>query len=103
MKNDFKDYLNEQKLDNKYSSTIKSPSILQERWFSTSDKEINGYAVNLDFTAEGVIEGIADLIDKLDDSAIKNVASKTGVKLSGTETKDQLKGIIKGAIATQNK
>ena len=44
-----------------------------------------------------------DLIDKLDDSAIKNVASKTGVKLSGTETKDQLKGIIKGAIATQNK
>ena len=35
--------------------------------------------------------------------AIKNVASKTGVKLSGTETKDQLKGIIKGAIATQNK
>lgn len=63
MKNDFKDYLNEQKLDNKYSSTIKSPSMLQERWFSTSDKEINGYAVNLDFTAEGVIEGIADLID----------------------------------------
>lgn len=44
-----------------------------------------------------------DLIDKLDDNAIKNVASKTGVKLSGTETKDQLKGIIKGAIATQNK
>jgi len=63
MKNDFKDYLNEQKLDHKYSSTIKSPSMLQERWFSTSDKEINGYAVNLDFTAEGVIEGIADLID----------------------------------------
>lgn len=44
-----------------------------------------------------------DLIDKLDDGAIKNIASKTGVKLSGTETKDQLKGIIKGAIATQNK
>ncbi len=44
-----------------------------------------------------------DLIDKLDDGAVKNIASKTGVKLSGTETKDQLKGIIKGAIATQNK
>lgn len=44
-----------------------------------------------------------DLIDKLDDGAVKNIASKTGVKLSGTETKDQLKGIIKGAIAIQNK
>lgn len=48
-------------------------------------------------------DGTDDLIDKLDDGSIKNVASKTGVKLSGNETKDQLKGIIKGAIAAQNK
>lgn len=48
-------------------------------------------------------DGTDDLIDKLDDGSVKSIASKTGVKLSGNETKDQLKGIIKGAIATQNK
>ena len=78
----------------------------------------NDYINNKDYEPEFVTEDVLflnktgdikledntdDLIDKLDDSAIKNVASKTGVKLSGTETKDQLKGIIKGAIATQNK
>ena len=78
----------------------------------------NDYINNKDYEPEFVTEDVLflnktgdikledntdDLIDKLDDSAIKNVASKTGVKLSGTESKDQLKGIIKGAIATQNK
>lgn len=43
-----------------------------------------------------------DILDRLDDTSIKNVASKSGVKLSGSESKDQLKGIIKGAIAAQN-
>lgn len=66
MKNDFKAYLNEQKQENKYSSSIESPSLLQEkgRFFSLgSEKRINGYAVNLDFTTEDIIKRMADLID----------------------------------------
>jgi hypothetical protein len=63
MKNDFKAYLNEQKLDNKYSSTINPPK-LDERILSLgSEKRINGYAVNLDFTNEAVINRMADLSD----------------------------------------
>lgn len=63
MKNDFKAYLNEQKLDNKYSSTINPPK-LDERILSLgSEKRINGYAVNLDFTTEAVINRMADLSD----------------------------------------
>lgn len=47
-------------------------------------------------------DGTDDLLDKLNDGAVKEIASKSGVKLSGSESKDQLKGIIKGAIANQN-
>lgn len=39
-----------------------------------------------------------DLLNHLDDNTIKDIASKTGTKLSGSESKDELKGIIKGAI-----
>jgi len=45
-----------------------------------------------------------DAVDKvlgsLDDTAIKNAASKTKVKLQGTENRDTLTGIIKGALST---
>lgn len=47
-------------------------------------------------------DGTDDLLDKLNDGAVKEIASKSGVKLSGSESKDQLKGIIKGAMANQN-
>lgn len=40
-----------------------------------------------------------DLLNKLDDQSIKSLASKTGTKLSGSESKDELKGIIKGALS----
>lgn len=39
-----------------------------------------------------------DLLNHLDDNTIKDIASKTGTKLSGSESKDELKGIIKGAL-----
>ena len=38
------------------------------------------------------------LLNHLDDNTIKDLASKTGTKLSGSESKDELKGIIKGAL-----
>lgn len=89
----------------------------------SEDKDVlnniyNDYKDNKDYKPEFVTENVLflnkidgikledntdDIIDKLDDASVKDVASKTGVKLSGNETKDQLKGIIKGAIATQNK
>lgn len=40
-----------------------------------------------------------DILNKLDDSTVKELASKSGAKLSGSESKDELKGIIKGALS----
>lgn len=42
------------------------------------------------------------LLDKMDDNAVKDLAKKTGAAISGNETIDELKGIVKGAL-TQNK
>lgn len=39
-----------------------------------------------------------DILNHLDDATIKNLASKTGTKLTGSESKDELKGIVKGAL-----
>ena len=39
-----------------------------------------------------------DVLDALDDNDLKSIASKTGVKLSGSENKDELKGIVKGSL-----
>lgn len=44
-----------------------------------------------------------DLLNKLDDNSIKDLAKKTGATLSGSESKDELKGIIKGALSSNNK
>ena len=41
-----------------------------------------------------------DLLGKLDDNSIKELAKKTGASLSGSESKDELKGIIKGALSS---
>ena len=41
-----------------------------------------------------------DLLNKLDDNSIKDLAKKTGATLSGSESKDELKGIIKGALSS---
>ena len=95
MKNDFKDYLNEQKLNNKYSSTINPPK-LNERILSLgSEKRINGYAVNLDFTTEAVINRMADLSDAKvnpDDTADKAQAEKDNFN---TTFKNSIYQIIK--------
>ena len=39
-----------------------------------------------------------DILNNLDDNTLKNLASKSNVKLSGQESKDELKGIIRGAL-----
>jgi hypothetical protein len=39
-------------------------------------------------------------IDKLSDQDMKNVITKAGVKLSGTENKERLKGIMQGVLST---
>lgn len=39
-------------------------------------------------------------IDRLSDQDIKNVITKAGVKLSGTENKERLKGIMQGVLST---
>lgn len=39
-------------------------------------------------------------IDKLSDQDMKNVIQKAGVKLSGTENKERLKGIMQGVLST---
>ena len=44
------------------------------------------------------LEADDDLLNHLDDNTIKDLASKTGTKLSGSESKDELKGIIRGAL-----
>lgn len=43
-----------------------------------------------------------DVLNQLDDSTIKNLATKTGAKLNGSESKDELKGIIKGSLTKNN-
>ena len=45
------------------------------------------------------LEDDNSLIDKLDDNSIKSVSTKVGMKLSGSETKDELKGILKGKLS----
>lgn len=45
------------------------------------------------------LEDDNSLIDKLDDNSIKSVLTKVGMKLSGSETKDELKGILKGKLS----
>lgn len=51
------------------------------------------------------LEEDKDVTDLLGDQDMKNIINKVGVKLSGAESREQLKGIIKGALAsnTQNK
>ena len=51
------------------------------------------------------LEEDKDVTDLLGDQDMKNIINKVGVKLSGSESREQLKGIIKGALAsnTQNK
>lgn len=51
------------------------------------------------------LEEDKDVTDLLGDQDMKNIINKVGVKLSGGESREQLKGIIKGALAsnTQNK
>ena len=39
-------------------------------------------------------------LDKLSDQDMKNVITKAGVKLSGTENKERLKGIMQGVLST---
>ena len=39
-------------------------------------------------------------IDKLSDQDMKNVITKAGIKLSGTENKERLKGIMQGVLST---
>lgn len=40
-----------------------------------------------------------DILNNLDDNTLKNLASKSNVKLSGQESKDELKGIIKSELS----
>ena len=44
-----------------------------------------------------------DALDKLSDQDMKNVITKAGVKLSGTENKERLKGIMQGVISNVTK
>lgn len=44
-----------------------------------------------------------DVVDKLDDQTLKNVLTKSGIKLTGSENKDTLKGMVKGALGASNK
>ena len=76
----------------------------------------NDYINNKDFEPEFITNDILflnktgeiqleddDLLNKLDDNSIKDLAKKTGASLSGSESKDELKGIIKGALSSSNK
>ena len=40
-----------------------------------------------------------DILNNLDDNTLRNLASKSSVKLSGQESKDELKGIIKSELS----
>ena len=42
-------------------------------------------------------------IDKLSDQDMKNVIQKAGIKLSGNENKERLKGIMQGVLSTSGK
>lgn len=44
-----------------------------------------------------------DALDKLSDQDMKNVITKAGIKLSGTENKERLKGIMQGVISNAAK
>lgn len=44
-----------------------------------------------------------DVVDKLDDQTLKNVLTKSGIKLTGSENKDTLKGMVKGALGASTK
>lgn len=39
-------------------------------------------------------------LDKISDQDMKNIITKAGVKLNGTENKDRLKGIMQGVLST---
>jgi len=39
-----------------------------------------------------------NILDKLDDSSMKEILNKSGVKTNGSESRDELKGIIKGTM-----
>lgn len=43
-----------------------------------------------------------DILNHLDDNTIKDLATKTGAKLTGSESKDELKGIVKGSLTKNN-
>lgn len=44
-----------------------------------------------------------DALDKLSDQDMKNVITKAGIKLSGTENKERLKGIMQGVMSNTSK
>lgn len=73
-------------IEKEYKNTLQTERITAEVLFLTlSDAEIQ-------------LEDNDTLLNTLDDNTIKDLAKKTGVKLSGSESKDELKGIIKGSL-----
>lgn len=73
-------------IEKEYKNTLQTERITAEVLFLTlSDTEIQ-------------LEDNDTLLNTLDDNTIKDLAKKTGVKLSGSESKDELKGIIKGSL-----
>ena len=73
MDKEFKNYLDEQKQNNAYSSTVEAP--LMSEFFGIGDnKKTKGWAVDLDFTKESVIDSIANIInaEKNPDESIKD-------------------------------
>ena len=74
-------------IEKEYKNTLQTERITAEVLFLTlADEEIQ-------------LEDNSPL-DKLSDQDMKNVITKAGVKLSGSENKERLKGIMQGVLST---
>ena len=77
MNSEFKVYLDEQKQNNAYSSTVATP-LLSEAFGTGENVKTKGWVVELDFTKENIVNSIANIIennpnvDKENDDSIKN-------------------------------